>query len=107
MFVSSMLIGTAMFAAQGDPTRAPREAFTACLSEFVRSSLNTDRKTAEQFNAALPQQCLDQERAYREAMIRKDVAARISQAEAEAAAADEISYARENAQGNFTNALPD
>lgn len=100
MLISSMLIGMAL---QADPARAPREAFARCLNQFVQTSVN-DRKSVDAFRSELPQQCTAQSQAYREAMIRRDVAARVSQAEAEQAATEEIAYTLENARESFIEA---
>jgi hypothetical protein len=75
-------------------TRA-QEGYTSCLSRFAETS-RTARKSADDFNSALAQQCAEQERAFREAMIRRDTASRMSRADAEQAANEEIEYAREN-----------
>jgi hypothetical protein len=103
MLMSSVLTGAALLAAQPDPTRQPREAFTACLHRFVDGAVQA-RKTADAFASEYAQQCQAEERAYREAMIRRDVAARISQADAEQAANEEIEYARQNGRENFEGA---
>lgn len=102
MFVSSALMGMALMI-QRDPSERPREAFAACLRTFVESSLR-DRKSVDAFNTEVAQQCMDQERAYRDAMIRRDVAARVAQATAERDAADEISYTRTQSSEYYADA---
>jgi len=100
MIMSTVLAGAALVAVQPDPTRAPREAFTACIHRFVNEAVQA-RKAAAAFTSEFPQQCQAEERAYREAMIRRDVAARISQADAEQGANEEIEWARQNGRENF------
>lgn len=102
MLISSALIAASALSMQADPTRRPREAFTACLHNFVNSSVQA-RKSAEAFGTEFPQQCQAEERAYREAMIARDVAARISRADAEQAANEEIEWARQNGRESFIN----
>lgn len=103
MIVTSALIGAALLAFQPDPTRAPREAFTACLHRFVNDSVQA-RKAAAVFATEYPQQCQAEERAYREVLIRRDRASRISQADAEQGANEEIEWARQNGRENFEGA---
>ena len=88
-----------------DAVSTAQNTFTACLRQFVDSSVQ-GRKSLDAFNSELPQQCTAQEQAYRQAMIRRDTASRISQADAEQAATEEVNYARENAKESFTNAQP-
>jgi hypothetical protein len=103
MILSAALAGAALVALQPDPTRAPREAFTACLHRFVDSAVQA-RKAADAFTSEFPQQCQAEERAYRQAMVRRDLAARISQADAEASATEEIEWARQNGRESFESA---
>ena len=74
---------------------AAREAFTACLRTFVESSIQSG-KTAETFQAEYPQQCATQERAFRDAVIRRDTANRSTRASAEESANLEVEDARVN-----------
>lgn len=87
-----------------DAVTTAREGYTACLRRFTDDSI-TDRKTVDDFTAALPQQCADQERAYREAMIRRDVASQLGRADAEQAANEEIEYARENVRESYAESM--
>ena len=105
MFMSSALIGAALITFQADPVRAPREAFANCLRQFVNSSLE-GRKTVEAFTAEFAQQCSAQEQAYRDAMVRRDVAppTRMSQADATEAANEEIEYTRTQSRESFADA---
>ena len=100
MLLSSVLIGAALTTLQPDPARAPREAFGRCLHAFVNASVQA-RKTTEAFEAEHAQQCMTEERAYREAIIRAEMAARQSRADAEEYARLEIEDARRNSRGNF------
>lgn len=88
-----------------DTTRASREAFTLCLRTYIESSLN-GRMALDAFLAAYPQQCTPQQAAYRAAVIARERAARISQADAEESATMEIDDARLNFRERFEMALP-
>ncbi len=83
-----------------DATRASREAFTACLRTYVSTSLDA-RMAVDAFNAAYPQQCTQQEAAFREAILRRENAARATRASAEQTANDEILDARTNFKDRF------
>lgn len=110
MFVSSILagaialsssFGTASLASvQPDPTRAPREAFTSCLHNFVNASVQA-RKSNEAFTRELAEQCQTEEQAWRAAMIRAELATRATQANAEEFARMEIEDARRNSRESF------
>lgn len=107
MMISSVLSALlALTAAQQvrDGVTAAQGAYTSCLSRFSQASLS-DRKSTADFTTALPQQCTEQERAYREAMIRRDTASRIRRAEAEEAANEEIQYARQNVLEMYTESM--
>ncbi len=108
--ISSLLAllaaATAAQAAASDTTRSSREAFVACLRAFVDSSLQAG-KTLEAFQAEFPQQCAAQEAAYREAIVRRDTAARIARAAAQEAANLEVEDARVNFSERFQMSLPE
>ena len=87
-----------------DTTRASREAFTACLRTYVdRATQN--RMPAADFTAAYPQQCTTQQTAYRDAVIRREVASRASRADAEESANMEIEDSRTNFRERYEMAL--
>ncbi|MGZ8311036.1 MAG: hypothetical protein ACXWUP_10170 [Allosphingosinicella sp.] len=103
----STLLAMMLAAAAGqasDTTRTAREAFTACLRGFVDRSLDAGT-TVEAFQAEYPQQCAAQETAFREAVIRRERQARVSQADAEEAAQLEIEDARVNFSERFEMAM--
>lgn len=83
-----------------DATRTTREAFTACLRNYVNTSLES-RTALDAFNAAYPQQCTQQETAFREAIVRRENAARATRGAAEQTANDEILDARTNFKDRF------
>lgn len=90
---------------QRDPTEAPREAFAACLRQFVDTSVQA-RKAADAFATEVAQQCMAQERAYREAMVRRDSAgSAANRAAAERDANDEIEYTRTQSSESFADAM--
>ena len=99
----STVIAMALAAAPAqatDTTRSAREAFTACLRAFVESSIESG-KSAETFQAEYPQQCSTQERAFRDAVIRRDTAMRATRASAEESANLEVEDARVNFSERF------
>ncbi|MGQ0588577.1 MAG: hypothetical protein ACT4N8_03445 [Sphingosinicella sp.] len=106
MFSSFLALMLAAVGGQAtDTTRMAREAFTACLQAFVQQSVSA-RMTPSDFEAQYPQQCAAQEAAYREAIIRRDTAARIARAAAEESAGLEIEDARINFSERFAMAQP-
>jgi len=88
-----------------DTTRASREAFTACLRTYVQRSAEANMAATE-FTTAYPQQCSAQQQAYREAVIRREIASRSSRADAEESANMEIEDQRTNFRERFEMALP-
>ena len=104
--ISSMLaLAAAAFAAQAsDTTRAAREAFTACLQNYVNRSIEAGT-SAEAFETEYPQQCAAQEAAFRAAVIRRDMAMRSTRATAEDSARLEIEDARANFSERFAVAI--
>jgi len=107
MLETVTLLAAAM-AMQGtsDPTRASREAYTRCLRTYVERSLN-QRMTPADFATAYPQQCMTEQTAYRDAVIRREIAARSSRADAEESATMEIDDARLNFSERFDMAQPE
>ncbi|MGE0180215.1 MAG: hypothetical protein AB7O91_10400 [Sphingomonas sp.] len=95
----SSLLALAMMM-QSDTTRASREAFTRCLSQFVDASMRA-RKTAEQFQAEFAQACTAEQTAFRDAIISRDTAMRATRASAEESARLEIDDARANFADRF------
>lgn len=101
MISSVLALTLAASAAQAsDTTRESREAFTACLREYVTRSLEA-RTPAATFEAEYPQQCTAQEAAFRAAVIRRDTAMRATRAGAEDSANLEIEDARTNFSERF------
>ena len=100
--ISSVLVLVALASAAqaSDTTRTAREAFTACLRNYVNQSIDA-RKTVQSFTAEYPQQCTAQETAFREAIIRRDTAMRATRATAEDSARMEIEDARTNFSERF------
>ena len=106
MISSILAMSMAMAMQPADTTRAPREAYTRCLRTFVQRSLD-DRMTPAAFETAFPQACPQQEAAYRAAVIQREVASRISRANAEESANLEIEDARVNFRGTFEMSQPE
>jgi hypothetical protein len=65
MLISALLglSAMAMTLDQRDPTQAPRDAFSRCLFAFADAQVQ-ERKPLAEFEAALPQQCQNEERAF-------------------------------------------
>lgn len=108
MLLSQMLaVALSLTATQGsrDPVDVTRDAFNTCLRNFVNTGIN-GHKTVTEIRSQLAQQCSTEESAYRAAMIRSDLAVRISQADAESNAAQEVSSSRENASELVQEAQP-
>ena len=96
----SSLAALAMMMMQSDTTRAPREAFTRCLNQFVQTSMN-ERKTAEQFRTEYAQACMTEQNAFRQAIISRDTGMRATRSSAEESARLEIEDARANFADRF------
>jgi hypothetical protein len=104
MISSALAVAMAAYMQPADTTRASREAFTACLRTYVdRATQN--RMAAAEFTTAYPQQCTTQETAYREAVIRREVASRASRSDAEESATLEIEDSRTNFRERYEMAL--
>ena len=98
------LIAAAAATQASDTTRAAREAFTACLRNYVNHSLDT-RTTVEAFRTDYPHQCTEQEAAFRDAIMRRETALRATRATAEESAHLEIEDARTNFSERFEMAM--
>lgn len=110
--MSSVVFGLLALAAAGsaalqvnDPSTAARNTYTACLRQFMQSSLN-NRMSLNDFRTQLPQQCTQQEQAFREALIRREASFRTPRAEAEEMATMEVEDARSNFIQMFENSQP-
>ena len=104
--ISSVLavIAAASAAQASDTTRTAREAFTACLRTYVNHSIDA-RTPQATFDTEYPQQCSAQETAFRDAVIRRDMAMRSTRATAEESARLEIEDARANFSERFASAI--
>lgn len=104
MITSVLALAMAVSMQPTDTTRTTREAFTACLRTYVERSTMA-RMPASEFTTAYPQQCTAQQQAYREAVIRREIASRSSRADAEESATMEIDDHRTNFRERFEMAL--
>src|SRR5688500_6514686 len=105
MISSVLALAAAAAAAQAsDTTRTAREAFTACLRTYVNRSIDA-RTEAATFETEYPQQCTAQQTAFREAIIRRDMAMRSTRNSAEESARLEIEDARANFSERFAAAM--
>ena len=100
MISSVLAVAMAAYMQPADTTRASREAFTACLRAYVERSSNA-RMSASDFATAYPQQCAAEQTAYRDAVIRREVASRSSRSDAEESAGLEIEDQRTNFRERF------
>jgi 1-aminocyclopropane-1-carboxylate deaminase/D-cysteine desulfhydrase-like pyridoxal-dependent ACC family enzyme len=100
MISSVLAVAMAAYMQPADTTRASREAFTACLRTYVERSSNA-RMSASDFAAAYPQQCTAEQTAYRDAVIRREIASRSSRSDAEESAGLEIEDQRTNFSERF------
>lgn len=107
VFIALLILGTGNGAALqvNDPSAAARNAYTRCLREFMERSLN-ERMSLNDFRAAVPQQCGQQEQAFRQALIAREATFRTPRAEAEETATMEVDDARSNFIQLFENNLP-
>jgi len=106
MISSVLTLLLAASSAQSDTTRTAREAYTACLRGFVQRSVDARMSQAD-FTAQFPQQCTQQEAAFRSAVIARENALRATRANAEQAATDEIDEAKTNFRERFEMSLPE
>jgi hypothetical protein len=104
MISSVLAVAMAAYMQPADTTRASREAFTACLRTWV-DRVTQSRMPASEFATAYPQQCTTQEVAYRAAIIARERASRMSQADAAESATMEIDDRRLNFRERFEMSL--
>jgi len=104
MISSVLAVAMAAWMQPTDTTRTSREAFSGCLRTYVER-VTQSRMSQADFTAAYPQQCTAQEAAFREAIIRREIASRSSRADAEESAGLEIEDQRTNFRERFEMAL--
>lgn len=105
MIAATLLAFAVMTAAQpNDPSRPARDAYTACLRTFMQHGV-TERMSEAAFNQALPTQCADQERVFRQAIAARERSFRTPAAEVEQIAVDEITDARANTREMFAMSI--
>ena len=78
-----------------DNTRAPRDAYNACLRQFMQRSIEA-RTALTEFETALAQQCGEQASALRNAVLQRDGSTRSTRASAEQNANEELNESRNN-----------
>src|SRR6218665_1913301 len=100
MISSVLAVAMTAYMQPADTTRASREAFTSCLRTYVERATSS-RTTPADFATAYPQQCTEQQPAFRTAIIAREVASRSSRADAEESANLEIEDARTNFSERF------
>jgi len=94
MFMTSFTLLLAAASLQAsDQTRPAREAFTTCMRTFLNQRVEA-RASIEEFRTALPQQCTQQEAAYRAAIVRRETGLRATRANADQQANMEIEEMR-------------
>ena len=98
------LLAAASAAQASDTTRSAREAFTACLRTYVNLSIDA-HMAVDAFHTAYPQQCAQQEAAFRAAIMQRETALRSTRANAEESARLEIEDARTNFSERFETAM--
>ena len=103
MLTSTLLMALAAATQSGDPSQSARNAYTACLRRFMNTSIQS-RMAEPAFNEALPQQCQDEERAFRAALVTRERGYRTPAAEVEQIATDEVNDARSNFRDQFAGA---
>jgi hypothetical protein len=107
VLIALLVLGTGNGAAlqTNDSSVAARNAYTHCLRQFMERSLD-GRMSLNDFRASLPEQCAEQEQAFRRALIAREVSFRTPRAEAEETATMEVDDARANFIQLFENNLP-
>ncbi|HEV2865926.1 MAG TPA: hypothetical protein VGX37_05380 [Allosphingosinicella sp.] len=100
MMISMFAMAAAATAMQSDTTRASREAFTACLRTYVNQSIEAGKSQAD-FDRDYPQQCTQQQAAFRSAVVARETALRATRGNAESQADLEIEDARVNFSERF------
>ncbi len=103
MLISSLLGFAAMAATQPDPTRASREAFSRCLFSYAEAQAR-ERTELAAFETALAQQCMNEERAFREAIRAQQASLRVPAAEIQEITTMEVEDARANTKARFEDA---
>ena len=104
MISSVLAVAMAASMQPADTTRASREAFTGCLRAWV-DRVTQSRMPQAEFQTAYPQQCTAQQATYRAAIIARERASRMSQADAEESATMEIDDHRLNFRERYEMAL--
>jgi hypothetical protein len=104
MISSVLAVAMAAYMQPADTTRASREAFSACLRTYVER-VTASRMAPAEFATAYPQECTAQQTAFRDAVIRREVASRSSRADAEESANMEIEDQRLNFRERYEMAL--
>lgn len=104
MLVFYALGAVALMSLQADPTRAPREAFSRCLFTYADAQAN-ERVTLAAFETGFAQQCMTEERAFREAIRAQQAAMRAPAAEIEEIQNMEVEDARANTKARFEDAI--
>jgi hypothetical protein len=104
MISSVLAVAMAAWMQPADTTRASREAFTACLRNYVDQA--SGRTSAADFATAYPQQCTAEQTAFHAAIVRRERASRASAADAEESATLEIEDARTNFSERFAMNQP-
>jgi hypothetical protein len=106
MLISSVLAAAAaMTSYQADPTRAPRDAFTACLFAYADKALK-DRTSSSEFEKSFPGQCQSEERAFLDALRRREAAMKTPANQIDEIAKLEVEDARENSKARYADAQP-
>ena len=103
MVVTSLLaalLATASAQQVRDASTQARDAYTACLRQFMERSTR-DRMALSAFTEALPQQCTAQEQAFRAAIRTREAGFRTPAAEIQEIADQEIEDARANIREIF------
>lgn len=102
MIAHTLVAIAALAAAQQvrDAATTARDAYTACLREFMQASLR-DRMAQDAFDAALPQQCAAQLSAFREALRAREVGFRTPAGEIDEILNQEVEDARANMRETY------
>ena len=105
MLISSILsLSFALSVQASDPTRASRGAYSACLRRYMEASVNA-RKSENEFNTALPQQCTAEEQAYSAAIRAREAGFRTPAAQIDTIVREELDDARTNIREIFAMSI--
>jgi hypothetical protein len=105
MFSSAFAVVLAAASMQpSDTTRSSREAYTTCLRTYVQHSIDNRMPTAD-FATQFPQQCTQQEQAFRTAVIQRESAMRATRSSAEETATLEVDDAKTNFRERYEFAM--